>query len=139
MYESCVEKNKAREHRILLIAITIITLLLSLYGKLLTFGWLTIILIWCAILPIHFILFTKAGIKLALVKNKTKSDYIRFFELCITMLLYAFTFVDMGDMSTNAAIDFIDENVLSLISLICFFTNIVLIIKISKKSKKYNI
>lgn len=123
------------DHQILLIAITIATLFLAMYGKFITIGWLTIILIWSFILPAHFILFTGTGIKLAIRKNKTKGDYIYFFALCITMLLYAFTFVDMGDTSTNTAIDFIGENILSKISFISFCTNLVLIFINSRRLK----
>lgn len=101
----------------------------------LTMGWMTIILIWCMILPIHFILFTKTGIQFAKCKNKTKTSYIYFFVLCITMLLYAFSFVDAGDIGTSQAIDFIDTDILSTISFVSFLINIVLIFIISRKVK----
>lgn len=131
-------KQKAK-YEALFITITIITLLLSLYGKLLTFGWMTIMLIMLPIIPVHFILFTISGIQLAKVKNKTKIDYISFFILCITILLYTYTFVDAGDIGSNKAIYSINENILSYISFVCFFINIVLaivsMVRCSKKDK----
>lgn len=131
-----LDDKPTSNNQTLLTSITIITLLLAIYGKCITIGWLTVMLIWSFILPIHFIMFTKAGIKLAKIKNKTKMDYIYFFALCITIVLYAFTFVDAGDMSTNRAIKFIDINVLSNISSTSFFINIILIIIIFIKVRK---
>ena len=112
----------------ILVAITIVTLLLALYGKLITMGWMTILLIWSFILPLHFILFTKAGIRLAKKENKMQFDYICFGLLCVTILLYTYTFVDVGDISSSKAIDFISEGILSKISAMSFCTNIVLIV-----------
>jgi len=126
-----MEKNQNQdgqraEHKILFILITIITLLLAIYGKFLTIGWLTVLLIWCQLITVHFILFTIAGIRLAKIKNKQRSDYISFFILCITLLLYTYTFVDAGDIGSSKVIDFIDENILVYISFGSFVTNIIL-------------
>lgn len=122
-----VNEPKA-EHKFIFIVITIITLLFSLYGKALTMGWITVLLTWLAIMPIHFILFTISGIQLAKVKNKDKFDYISFLVLCATMLLYAYTFVDVGDVQSSKVIYSIDEGILFDISFACFLINIFLII-----------
>lgn len=120
-----VEKDKEKaEHSVAMIIITLATLLLAIFGKLLTMGWMTIIMIMFMILPAHFILFTVTGIKMAFLKNKTQKDYKFFTALCITLLLYTFTFVDVGDTPTGRP-DYIIE-ILSIISATAFGANIVL-------------
>ncbi len=124
------EKNmfKINIKKAVFITITIVTLILALYGKLLTMGWITIILIWLPIIPSHFLLFTSAGILFSITNNKKILDYVSFFALCVTLLIYAFTFVDIGDMSTNKAIYNIAESTLSNISITCLIINVVLCI-----------
>lgn len=129
------EKTTKSNHTALMIIITIVTLLLALFGKLITIGWLTVLLTWCMIMPAHFILFATAGIRLACLKDKSKKDYICFAVLCSTMLIYAFTFVDVGDTSSNKAIYFISDNTLYHISLLSFCINIISIIFATKRCK----
>lgn len=137
------ENNKPKaEYRILMIILTILTLGLSIYGKIYTIGLITIALFIMLIIPIHFVLFTISGILLANIKNKTKIDYICFFALCSTILLYAYTFVDGSPTGTKYNIFFpsVDENILSNISFTSFIVNIVLsivsIVRFVKKLKK---
>ena len=114
-----------------LVSLTIITLFIAGYGKLTTFGWRTIALIATGVLPIHFVLFTVCGIVFAKSKNKVRADYKYFFALCITLILYTFTFRDFGDVEkpmTSEVIRFIDNYILPAISIISFCANIVLMI-----------
>lgn len=128
------EKNESNQKsfditKYLFIIITIITAIFAAFGKLLTIGWITILLIF-SFLPVHFILFIIAGILVANKKNKTKKDYICFLILCITLPIYTFCFVDVGDVGSSKYFYNIDEDILSAISLISGATNVGMIIYI---------
>lgn len=129
--------------KVLFIIITIICLLLTIWGKFLSTGWCTMILIFLPIIPAQLILFTIAGIFFAIMNNKSTSKYIIYVFLCITSLLYAYTFVDYGDIGgayTALNHNLTNANLLSIISTISYISNIILsiilIIKSISKSKK---
>ena len=42
------------KYKVAIITITIVTLLISLYGKLMTIGWMTVLLIWTGLPIAHF-------------------------------------------------------------------------------------
>ncbi len=85
------------ENKMIMIVMTICVLIISIVGRWYSCGLITLIFtVMCPIFPIHFIAFTIAGVLLSNVKNKSKKDYMYFLTLCISMLIYSFTFVDSG-------------------------------------------
>ena len=106
------------------IIITVITALISFYGRLLTAGLLTELLLMPIILQ-HFILFIISGIMLSNIKEKDVLDYLLFLILCLTMVVYSYTFVDFEGNGSVKVIGFIAENVLSIISSVCFIINVI--------------
>ena len=137
-----ISNNK---NKILFKLITILTLLLTIIGKFFSMGWYTVIMICYGIIPIHCILFIKAGKKFAKLENKDKIHYFYYIFMCITTLLYAYTFVDFGDIGGGYTalykiikIENLNTDILSEISLICFIASmllsILLILSINKKS-----
>ncbi len=114
-----------------IILITIVVAVATIYGKIITFGWLTVLGIWFMIMPLHSILFVLVGIFFAGKKEKTMSDYIIYFTICITNLLYAFLFVDVGDMGASTFFENVSNNVINIFSYVsfsCFLISYVLII-----------
>ena len=126
------------KYKVAIIIITIVTLLLSIYGKLMTMGWMTVLLIWTGLPIAHFALFTMSGINVANKQNKTIKDYIYFAVLCISLILYTFTFVDVGDIGTNAITTKMDSNILSKICIVSLVVNIFAAIKCWDKKAKSN-
>ena len=106
------------------IIITVITAIISFYGKLLTAGWLTGMFFIPIVVP-HFVLFVVTGVMLSNIKEKDVLDYLFFLILCLTMIVYSYTFVDALDNGGAKATDFISENVLSSISAVCFIINVI--------------
>ncbi len=135
--DSMIDNQRPR-YRVAMIIITIATLLISLYGKLMTIGWMTVLLIWTGLPIAHFALFTMSGINVANKKNKTMKDYIYFAILCISLILFTFTFVDVGDMGTNAITSKINSNILSKICIVSLVVNIFASIKCWDKKTKPN-
>ncbi len=124
-----------------IILITIVVALATVFGKIRTFGWITILGIWSMIMPLHSILFVVVGIIFSGKKEKKMSDYIIYFTICITNLLYAFLFVDVGDNETCTFFNNVSADVLSIfsdVSLSCFLISYVLIIFLlcKRNSKK---
>ncbi len=134
------EKPKSK-YRITLIIITIIVLLLSLYGKLITIGWLTCFLCWIPIIPGMFSLFTVAGITVSNLKDRKTIDYVLYIISCVTILLFSYTFEDVGDTESqnrivNLIYSSIDSNTLFTICFVSFIINIVISITLILKSSK---
>ena len=126
------------KYKVAMIIITIATLLISIYGKLMTIGWMTVLLIWTGLPIAHFALFTMSGINVANKQNKTIKDYIYFAILCISLILFTFTFVDVGDTGTNAITTKINSNILSKICIVSLVVNIFAAIKCWDKKIKPN-
>ena len=116
-------KPKIKDKKIFII-ITVITALISFYGRLLTAGLLTELLLMPIILQ-HFVLFIISGIMLSNIKEKDVLDYLFFLILCLTMVVYSYTFVDFEGNGSVKVIGFIAENVLSIISSVCFIINVI--------------
>ena len=135
-----------RKKNIWIILITIVVAVATVFGKINTFGWITILGIWSMIMPLHSILFVVVGIIFSGKKEKKMSDYIIYFTICITNLLYAFLFVDVGDNETSTLFNNVSNDVLNIftnVSLSCFLISYVLIIFLlckcnSKKKIKTN-
>lgn len=106
------------------IIITVITALISFYGKLLTAGWLTGMFFIPIVVP-HFVLFVITGVILSNIQEKDLIDFLLFFILSFTLISYSYTFVDVLDNGGAKVIDFISENVLSNISYVCFIINVI--------------
>ena len=59
------------------------------------------------------------------IKEKDVLDYLLFLILCLTMVVYSYTFVDFEGNGSVKVIGFIAENVLSIISSVCFIINVI--------------
>lgn len=116
-------KPKIKDKKIFII-LTIITALISFYGKLLTAGWLTGMFFIPIVVP-HFVLFVITGVILSNIQEKDLIDFLLFFILSFTLISYSYTFVDVLDNGGAKVIDFISENVLSNISYVCFIINVI--------------
>lgn len=137
-------ENSKKTHKALFIFITIGCLFLTIIGKLYSMGWFTIICTLFGIIPAQLILFTIAGIFFANMDNKTIGIYIIYIFLCITSLLYSYTFVDFGDMGgsyTALNLHILSNDLLNSISIISYISNIVLsiilIVKRQNNKKRY--
>lgn len=106
------------------IIITVLIAIIAFYGRLLTAGLLTALLLMPIVLN-HFILFIISGIMLSNIKEKDVLDYLLFLILCLTMVVYSYTFVDFEGNGSVKVIGFIAENVLSIISSVCFIINVI--------------
>lgn len=116
-------KPKIKDKKIFII-LTVLTAIIAFYGRLLTAGLLTALLLMPIVLN-HFILFIISGIMLSNIKEKDVLDYLLFLILCLTMVVYSYTFVDFEGNGSVKVIDFISENVLSNISYVCFIINVI--------------
>ncbi len=116
-------KPKIKDKKIFII-LTILTAIIAFYGRLLTAGLLTALLLMPIVLN-HFILFIISGIMLSNIKEKDVLDYLLFLILCLTMVVYSYTFVDFEGNGSVKVIGFIAENVLSIISSVCFIINVI--------------
>lgn len=87
-----------------IVGITIAALLISLLGKLLTTGLTTFFLCLFMIVPAQFVIFTAAGLYFARVKDKKIIDYIIYALMCITMIMYAYFFVDSGELGDKITV-----------------------------------
>lgn len=111
-----MENNMCNVEKRRYVWFTVIFNLLFLYFKFLTFGWVTIIILW--FFPLYLILYNIASVLTAKIKNKTKGDYIRFWCLGCLLLFSGLTFCDFGDYGPPAQIIRFLPYKLSLI--ICF-------------------
>lgn len=116
-------KPKIKDKKIFII-LTVLTAIIAFYGRLLTAGLLTALLLMPIVLN-HFILFIISGIMLSNIKEKDVLDYLLFLILCLTMIVYSYTFVDFEGNGSVKVIGFIAENVLSIISSVCFIINVI--------------
>ncbi len=116
-------KPKIKDKKIFII-LTVLTAIIAFYGRLLTAGLLTALLLMPIVLN-HFILFIISGIMLSNIKEKDVLDYLFFLILCLTMVVYSYTFVDFEGNGSVKVIGFIAENVLSIISSVCFIINVI--------------
>lgn len=116
-------KPKIKDKKIFII-LTVLTAIIAFYGRLLTAGLLTALLLMPIVLN-HFILFIISGIMLSNIKEKDVLDYLLFLILCLTMVVYSYTFVDFEGNGSVKVIGFIAENVLSIISSVCFIINVI--------------
>lgn len=116
-------KPKIKDKKIFII-LTVLTAIIAFYGKLLTAGWLTGIFFIPIVVP-HFVLFVVTGVMLSNIKEKDVLDYLFFLILCLTMVFYSYTFVDVLDNGGAKVISYIDEGVLSIISSVCFIINVI--------------
>ena len=116
-------KPKIKDKKIFII-LTVLTAIIAFYGRLLTAGLLTALLLMPIVLN-HFILFIISGIMLSNIKEKDVLDYLLFLILCLTMVVYSYTFVDFEGNGSVKVIGFIAENVLSNISSVCFIINVI--------------
>ena len=116
-------KPKIKDKKIFII-LTVLTAIIAFYGRLLTAGLLTALLLMPIVLS-HFILFIISGIMLSNIKEKDVLDYLLFLILCLTMVVYSYTFVDFEGNGSVKVIGFIAENVLSIISSVCFIINVI--------------
>ncbi len=123
-----------------IILITIIVTLATVYGKIRTTGLFTIIVgLLLPIMQLHCILFIVTGIKFSGKKEKKKTDYIIFATMCITNLLYAFLFVDVGDRERITFFYNLSDKVLDVfldISMVCFLISYILIIFLYSRCDK---
>ena len=98
-----VDAKNEKRVKYLLIGVTIAVLLISvyrLYGN--GAGFATCIFSFIIpFIPIQAITFTFASIKIANTGKKTKKDYLYFVIMCITMLLYIFTFAASDSSLTS--------------------------------------
>ena len=98
------------------ITITIVTLIIAYLVRLSSSGWSTIIMIWAGLPIWHAILFILAGIKFANKTSKTRQDYILYYLMLATVLIYAFTFLDFLDTPGNHGImSFLPEHLTAYI------------------------
>ena len=116
-------KPKIKDKKIFII-LTVITAIIAFYGKFLTAGWLTGMFFIPIVVP-HFVLFVVTGVMLSNIKEKDVLDYLFFLILCLTMVFYSYTFVDVLDNGGAKVISYIDEGVLSIISYVCFIINVI--------------
>ena len=116
-------KPKIKDKKVFII-LTVITAIIAFYGKLLTAGWLTGMFFIPIVVP-HFVLFVVTGVMLSNIKEKDVLDYLFFLILCLTMVFYSYTFVDVLDNGGAKVISYIDEGVLSIISYVCFIINVI--------------
>ena len=116
-------KPKIKDKKIFII-LTVLIAIIAFYGRLLTAGLLTALLLMPIVLN-HFILFIISGIMLSNIKEKDVLDYLLFLILCLTMVVHSYTFVDFEGNGSVKVIGFIAENVLSIISSVCFIINVI--------------
>lgn len=113
----------------------IIISIISVYGKMQSFGWYTITLLPFFIAQLY--LFMSVGINMSYVSNKNKIDYMLYFFLCITILICFYTFVDVGDKGPDLqTIHFIKDNALKVIWRCSSIMNIILIVLLKIKWRK---
>lgn len=111
----------------LLITIVILTIILSILGRLMSFGMVTALFTCVPIIPLYFILFFISGVSLAKVNKKSTNDYILFSALCITMIISSFTFIDANNNGiSNMLFENTNNVIFQYISIIAFIINIVL-------------
>ena len=104
---------KVRIEKILFIVITVAVLLFSVYrlfgnGA----GFSTCVFTFIIpFIPVQALIFTVAGIYVASKKDKSKKDYVYFIIMCVTMLLYVFTFAasdkDLSSLAKTPQYDYI--------------------------------
>lgn len=120
-----MKKNDVKENN-LLVAIAILTVILAILGRLLSFGWVTSMLTIIPVIPIYCMLFLIATITIARFNKKEKKDYILFGFLCITMIISSFTFIDYNDSGVvNMLFSDFNNEVFNYISIVSFILNIV--------------
>ena len=120
-----MKKNDVKENN-LLVAIAILTVILAILGRLLSFGWVTSMLTMIPVIPIYCMLFLIATITIARFNKKEKKDYILFGFLCITMIISSFTFIDYNDSGVvNMLFSDFNNEVFNYISIVSFILNIV--------------
>lgn len=120
-----MKKNDVKENN-LLVAIAILTVILAILGRLLSFGWVTSMLTMIPVIPIYCMLFLIATITIARFNKKEKKDYILFGFLCITMIVSSFTFIDYNDSGVvNMLFSDFNNEVFNYISIVSFILNIV--------------
>ena len=120
-----MKKNGVKENN-LLVAIAILTVILAILGRLLSFGWVTSMLTMIPVIPIYCMLFLIATITIARFNKKEKKDYILFGFLCITMIISSFTFIDYNDSGVvNMLFSDFNNEVFNYISIVSFILNIV--------------
>lgn len=124
------------------IIFTIFFSFLFLLFKLMTFGWLTIFIF--VFIPGYLILYNIASILTACIKNKKKSDHIRYWCLSFSFILSGLTFCDFGDIGpTVKIIRFLPDNILLSICfssfMICIILSIISIVLYFKKKKLHSI
>ena len=120
-----MKKNDVKENN-LLVAIAILTVILAIMGRLLSFGWVTSMLTMIPVIPIYCMLFLIATITIARFNKKEKKDYILFGFLCITMIISSFTFIDYNDSGVvNMLFSDFNNEVFNYISIVSFILNIV--------------
>ena len=113
----------------LLITIVILTIILSILGRLMSFGMITALFTCVPIIPLYFLLFFISGVSLAKVNKKNTNDYILFSALCITMIISSFTFIDANNNGiSNMLFENTNNAIFQYISIIAFISNIVLAI-----------
>ena len=111
----------------LLITIVVLTIILSILGRLMSFGMVTELFTYVPVIPLYFLLFFVSGISLAKVNKKNKNDYILFGALCITMVISSFTFIDASNNGiSNMLFESTNNVIFQYISVITFIINIVL-------------
>ena len=120
-----MKKNDVKENN-LLVTIAILTVILAILGRLLSFGWVTSMLTIIPVIPIYCMLFLIATITIARFNKKEKKDYILFGFLCITMIVSSFTFIDYNDSGVvNMLFSDFNNEVFNYISIVSFILNIV--------------
>lgn len=120
-----MKKNDVKENN-LLVAIAILTVILAILGRLLSFGWVTSMLTIIPVIPIYCMLFLIATITIARFNKKEKKDYILFGFLCITMIISSFTFIDYNDSGVvNMLFSDFNNEVFNYISIVSFILNII--------------
>ena len=113
----------------LLITIVVLTIILSILGRLMSFGMITALFTCVPIIPLYFLLFFISGVSLAKVNKKSTRDYILFSALCITMIISSFTFIDANNNGiSNMLFENTNNVIFQYISIIAFISNIVLAI-----------
>lgn len=120
-----MKKNDVKENN-LLVTIAILTVILAILGRLLSFGWVTSMLTIIPVIPIYCMLFLIATITIARFNKKEKKDYILFGFLCITMIISSFTFIDYNDSGVvNMLFSDFNNEVFNYISIVSFILNII--------------
>lgn len=136
--EECCEQIENKAHQKLIISITLITLVFAFIGKITTIGWATVVLTMLLILPIHAILFIVSGLTFANKKNKTKFEYILFIIMCISEILYTYTFVDFGDYGSPVQlIRFLEPKTSKTISFSFFIISLLTAIILNLLNKNF--